>query len=303
MHTFRFIRLPLLLLLSAWLGGISDVHAGNAAAGDVAASRTLTRVPAAPAGAVQSVAKAVIQPADHGSQGRILFILASSRVHGTSLLPASISFGEVVHAWDTFQAAGYAVDFVSPDGGGVPILDEYVSEDVASRVEDENLMSGLRNTAKPEQVDPGRYRAVYYVGGSNAIYGVPEHPVLQNIAMQVYERNGGVISAVCHGTAGIVNLKLSGGPNLVAGKRITGFPEEHERQDAAYFKEFPFLIRKTVEARGGVFHALDSEAPYIEIDGRVVTGQNYASAKPVAEAVVDVLRTLSSQQPGSSAEG
>ena len=35
------------------------------------------------------------------------FILASSKVHGASSLPASISFGEVVHAWDTFQAAGF----------------------------------------------------------------------------------------------------------------------------------------------------------------------------------------------------
>ncbi|WP_152982687.1 type 1 glutamine amidotransferase domain-containing protein [Stenotrophomonas humi] len=301
MHTSRFIKHTLLLLLTAWLGGVSDAHAGSAVAGQVTSGRTQAGVPAAWAGTIQPVAKAVIPAAAGDSQGRILFILASSKVHGTSLLPASISFGEVVHAWDTFKAAGYVVDFVSPDGGDVPILDEYVSEDVASRIEDEEVMRGLRNTAKPEQIDPARYRAVYYVGGSNAIYGVPEHSVLQSIAMHVYERNGGVISAVCHGTAGLVNLKLASGQNLVAGKRISGFPEEHERQDAAYFKEFPFLIRKTVEDRGGVFHALDSEDPYIEIDGRVVTGQNYASAKPVAEAVVDVLRRLTGQQSGRGA--
>ncbi|WP_411851049.1 type 1 glutamine amidotransferase domain-containing protein [Stenotrophomonas sp. LGBM10] len=227
-------------------------------------------------------------PADAG-QNRILFILASSKVHGTSTLPASISFGEVVHAWDTFHAAGYAVDFVSPDGGDVPILDTYVSEDVASRLADDRIMRGLRNTATPSQIDPARYRAVYYVGGSNAMYGVAENPTLQRIAMHVYERNGGVVSAVCHGTAGMVNLTLSGGRSLLAGKRITGYPEEHEEQDAAYFRQFPFLIRQTVVSRGGTFRAIDSNAPYIEVDGRVVTGQNYASAAPVAEAVVRVL--------------
>ena len=146
--------------------------------------------------------------------------------------------------------------------------------------------------ATPAQIDPSRYRAVYYVGGSNAMYGVAENRGLQDIAMHVYERNGGVVSAVCHGTAGIVNLKLAGGQPLVAGKRISGYPEEHEEQGAAYFKEFPFLIRKTVESRGGLFHAIDSNEPYIEVDGRVVTGQNYASAAPVAEAVVKVLRKL-----------
>ena len=270
MHAFRLLPLLLLLLLSLpWAPCSAHAAGTDASARD--------------------------------SRGRVLFIVASSRVHGTSALPASISFGEVVHAWDTFHAAGYAVDFVSPDGGSVPILDAYVGGDVAPRLQDERIMAGLRDTATPAQVDPGRYRAVYYVGGSNAMYGVPEHPVLQAIATHVYERNGGVISAVCHGTAGIVDIRLANGRYLVAGKRISGFPEAHEDQAAAYFREFPFLIRQAVEARGGSFHVVDSDAPHIEVAGRVVTGQNYASAAPVAEAVVDVLRRLADQPPRADA--
>ncbi|RNF86220.1 type 1 glutamine amidotransferase domain-containing protein [Montanilutibacter psychrotolerans] len=303
MHTPRVIRSIAVLMLSAWLGGISNAHAAHDIAGYVAVDRPLTDTPAERAGTVEPIAQTNVRASARGSApgsgGRILFILASSKVHGTSTLPASISFGEVVNAWDTFHAAGYSVDFASPDGGAVPILDRYVSEDMEARLQDDRIMNGLRNTATPAQVDPSRYRAVYYVGGSNAIYGVPEHPVLQNIAMHVYERNGGVISAVCHGTAGIVNLKLANGQNLVAGKRITGFPEEHEEQDAAYFKEFPFLIRKTVESRGGSFHVLAGDQPNTQVDGRVVTGQNYASATQVAEAVVDILRKLA--EPGRDA--
>ncbi|WP_148649556.1 type 1 glutamine amidotransferase domain-containing protein [Lysobacter antibioticus] len=302
MHLPRFIQCVSILMLSASLGGVSSAQAAPSSGHALAAvDRSPTVVPTERTGTAPSVAKTDLPEPARGSQGRILFILASSKVHGASSLPASISFGEVVHAWDTFQAAGYSVDFVSPDGGAVPILDPYVSKDMEPRLKDGRIMDGLRNTAKPAQVDPARYRAVYYVGGSNAIYGVPEHPVLQNIAMHVYERNGGVISAVCHGTAGIVNLKLSNGQALVAGKRTTGFPEEHEDQGAAYFREFPFLIRKTVEARGGTFRALDGDQPYAEVDGRVVTGQNYASAKPVAEAVVEVLRKLADRQPGRGA--
>ena len=235
------------------------------------------------------------QAAPPGGQERILFIVASSKVHGASDIPASVSFGEVVHAWDTFQAAGYAVDFVSPDGGDVPLLDAYVSDEVEARLEDKRIMDGLRNTARPAEIDPDRYRAVYYVGGSNAMYGVAENPGLQAIAMHVYEKNGGVVSAVCHGTAGIVNLKLANGQYLISGRRISGYPEEHEDQDAPYFKHFPFLIRKTVEARGGTFHAVEGYAPLVEVDGRVVTGQNYDSTKPVAEAVVAVLASLERQ--------
>lgn len=224
-------------------------------------------------------------------QARVLFIVASSKVHGTSKLPASVSFGEVVNAWDTFHAAGHAVDFVSPEGGAVPILGNYVGPGMEPRLQDTRIMDGLRNTATPDQIDPSLYRAVYYVGGSNAMYGVAEDRRLQAIAMHVYERNGGVISAVCHGTAGIVNLTLSNGQSLLAGKRITGYPEEHEDRDADYFKQFPFLIRETVQARGGIFNAVDSEAPYLQADQRVLTGQNYASAAPLAQAVVELLRS------------
>ena len=298
MHTLCFIKYVLALLLSAWLGCVSSAHAAIDGAGRLVAERPLMHVVAEQAGTLQSTAKADLQQPAGDSQGRILFILASSKVHGNSTIPASISFGEVVNAWDIFHAAGYAMDFVSPDGGDLPILDAYVSDDVGARLQDDRIMGGLRNTLTPAQIDASRYRAVYYVGGSNAMYGVAENPVLQDIAMQVYERNGGVVSAVCHGTAGIVNLKLANGQALVSGKRISGYPEEDEDQDAAYFKEFPFLIRKTVESRGGLFSAINSDDPYIAVDGRVVTGQNYASAKPVAEAVVEVLRKIAAQAPG-----
>lgn len=302
MRTTHFIQSILVLLLSTGLGGVSPVHAAQSPAGPATAASPLIVAAAGQAGTAPSTGKVNLQQPARGSQGRILFILASSKVHGTSTLPASISFGEVVNAWDTFQAAGYAVDFVSPDSGAVPILDRYVGTDMEPRLKDDRIMDGLRNTAKPNQVDPARYRAVYYVGGSNAMYGVPENPVLQNIAMHVYERNGGVISAVCHGTAGIVNLKLANGQPLVEGKRITGYPEEYEEQDADYFKQFPFLIRQTVESRGGAFHAGERDEPHVQVDGAVVTGQNYASATPVAQAVVEILRTQAAQAVGRSAK-
>lgn len=232
------------------------------------------------------------------AQNRVLFIVASSKVHGDSDIPASVSFGEVVNAWDVFHAAGIAVDFVSPDGGPVPLLDSYIEDRLEPRLQDKRIMDGLQNTAKPEQVDAARYRAVYYVGGSNAMYGVPESQKLQQIAMHVYERNNGVVSAVCHGTAGIVNLKLSDGQHLIRGKAITGYPEAYEDQESAYFKEFPFLIGQTVKAHGGDFRVQEQDQSHIEVDGRVVTGQNYDSTIKVAEAVVKILASAA-QSPAA----
>ena len=292
MPLHRLLKPLLILLLCAWQGGISNA----AASAGPAMERSSTDTSMHTAGSKQFVASTNLNDSSKTGQQRILFILASSKVHGSSNIPASISFGEVVHAWDTFQAAGYAVDFVTPDGGDVPILPPYVGKEVEPRMQDDRIMRGLRNTATPAQIDPSLYRAVYYVGGSNAMYGVAENRALQDIAMHVYERNGGVVSAVCHGTAGIVNLKLTGDQSLLAGKRITGYPEEHEDRSAPYFKQFPFQIRQAVQSHGGLFNVVDSNAPYIEVDGRVMTGQNYWSAAPLAAAVVDALRKLPNLQ-------
>jgi putative intracellular protease/amidase len=248
-----------LLLCLLFSGFITSVQASNAQTGTVAT------------------------PAGH-----VLFVLSSSKFHGNSTVPAS--FGEVVHAWDTFHNAGYAIDFVSPAGGAVPIDPTVLGPRLIERLEDQRIMAGLTKTHTPDQIDASRYQAVYYVGGSNAMYQVVDDVRLQDISRHIYEINGGVISAVCHGTAGIVRLKLSNGQYLLAGKRVTGYPEDYEDQSAAYFKHFPFLMRKTIEEHGGLFKAPDPETPYIEVDGRLVTGQNNPSAPLVANAVVKILQ-------------
>lgn len=227
---------------------------------------------------------------------RVLFVLSNQKFHGNSTLPASISFGEVVHAWDTFHKAGFAVDFVSPSGGAVPIDPSQLGKTLSKRLQDNRIMAGLHNTKSPQQIDASRYQAVYYVGGSNAMYQVADDVYLQQISRHIYEKNGGVISAVCHGTAGIVKLKLSNGQYLLAGKRVTGYPEEYEDKAAAYFQHLPFLMRQTIEAHGGLFKASEPEQPYIEVDGRLVTGQNYPSAPLVATAVIKILQQQQQQQ-------
>ena len=44
---------------------------------------------------------------------------------------------------------------------------------------------------------------------------------LDSPSARIYER-GGVVSAVCHGPAGLVNVKLSNGSYLVTGKNSNG---------------------------------------------------------------------------------
>ena len=225
------------------------------------------------------------------SKNRILFVVSNSHYYGDSELPTGNSFSEIVNAYDTFIKAGYRVDFVSPNGGAVPLA--YIN--TSNTLEKEYLyntdfMYALKHTIQPKAIDPENYRAIQFIGGGSALFGVPENKEIQAIAMEIYEGQNGVISSVCHGTAGIVHLKTKDGKYLVDGKKISGYPDEFERKGAEYFKTFPFLITQTIEERGGEFKFSPRNNAHIEADGNLITGQNYLSSKGVALRIIERLK-------------
>jgi len=224
----------------------------------------------------------------HGQ--RILFIVSNASFHGDSSVKTGVSFSEIINAYHAFKEAGYTVDFVSPQGGAIPL--SYI--DTSNKLHKEYLynsdfMYAIEHTKTPEDITAEHYRAVHYVGGGNAMYGVPESEAIQKISMSIYEDFNGVISSVCHGTAGIVNLKTKDGKYLVAGKRVSGYPEAYESKKSTHIKQFPFLIQKTIEQRQGIFKVSERGQAHIEVDGRLVTGQNYHSSALVAEEIISIL--------------
>lgn len=242
----------------------------------------------------QIISKSAAGSSSNVNGQRILFILSSAHFHGASNLPTGVSFSEIVNAYDEFIRAGYSVDFVSPDGGALPLAYINTSDPMHKKyLYDADFMYAIGNTMNPTQVVPDDYRAVHYVGGTNAMYGVADNAELQRISMTIYEQHNGIISAVCHGTAGIAHLRLTNGEYLVKGKRISGYPDEYESPDRPYFKEFPFHITKTIEARGGNFLYSPRGQEHVEVDGRVVTGQNYQSSAGVAKAMIAILESQS----------
>jgi len=221
---------------------------------------------------------------------RIVFFVSNSHFYGDSKISTGNSYSEIVNAYDEFLKAGFTVDFVSPKGGSVPLSYINTSDPIGKKyLYDDEFMYLLKYTKKPTDVLAKDYKAVYYVGGGSAMFGVPVSKGIQNIAMEVYEKHNGVISAVCHGTAGLVNLKTSNGEYLVKGKRVNGYPEEYENKSKSHFKTFPFLIKKTIESRGGEFKFSPRNTVHVEVDGRLITGQNYLSSKLVAQKIIEAL--------------
>lgn len=126
------------------------------------------------------------------------------------------------------------------------------------------------------------------------MWDFPDHAELANIAASIYENNG-VVGAVCHGPAGLVNLKLSNGEYLIAGKTATGFTNEEEAA-VGLTEVVPFLLESKLIERGATYEKAPNFQEKVVVSSRLVTGQNPASAAGVAEAMAALMK-----QPASSA--
>ncbi|MBC9798072.1 nuclear transport factor 2 family protein [Sinomicrobium weinanense] len=249
----------------------------------------------------QIVSKSASYEKSNRSGNRILFIVSNAYYHGSSDIPTGNSFSEIVNAYDTFKEAGFTVDFVSPDGGSIPLAYINTSDSLHRKyLYNPDFMYALKHTHKPGEIKPEQYKAVHYIGGGSAMYGVPENSHIQKISMEIFEAYNGIISSVCHGTAGIVNLKTKEGKYLVHGKVISGYPDAYEKQDADYFKQFPFHIQKTIENRGGTFRFSPRNSPHVEVQENLVTGQNYLSSKDVAIEVIEKIKTKTDRETNRS---
>ncbi len=225
------------------------------------------------------------------SKGKILFILSNAHYYGASDINTANHFSEIVLPYDVLVKAGYTVDFVSPEGGAVPLGYLTTSNDVVKQyIYDGEFMDLLEHTQKPSEVNASDYQAVFYGGGGSAMFGVPENEAIQKIAMAVYEQPQGIVSAVCHGTAGIVHLKTPDGKYLVEGKKVNGFPDKFENMKGRYYQEFPFSIEQIIQERGGDFtFSEEGWDGFFVVDGKLITGQDPTGAAMVATKVVEAL--------------
>lgn len=222
---------------------------------------------------------------------RVLFIVTS---HGTlgreAGEPTGFHLFEAARPWVVLRDAGYAIDFASPKGGAAPIdpgsLDRE-NPDNAALLNDPDASNKLRSTEPVERVCASDYAGVYLPGGHGAMWDLPDNPHVARIVADVHHR-GGVVAAICHGPAGLVNVKNFEGMHIVEGKRVAAFTDEEERAvDKAGV--VPFLLASKLKERGAQHIKVENFKECVVVDGRLVTGQNPTSAPALAEALCDTL--------------
>jgi putative intracellular protease/amidase len=226
-----------------------------------------------------------VNPATGGATKSALLVLTSTDTLGDTGRPTGTYASEAAEAWQVFSDAGYEVEVVSIRGGRPPLeAVDHQSPIQRAFFEDVRMSRLMADTPRPADADPGRYAIVLVAGGHGAVWDLPDDKDLTVLLRDCYE-GGSVVAAVCHGPAALLNVTLSNGENLVAGKRVTAFSNAEERA-VGMTGVVPFLLADALAGRGAAYEAAAAFMPLVVVDGRLVTGQNPASATGVAEAAV-----------------
>ncbi|MGU3373580.1 type 1 glutamine amidotransferase domain-containing protein [Chryseobacterium sp. M5A1_1a] len=219
---------------------------------------------------------------------KILFVVTSHDKKGSTGENTGYYLGEVSHPWEVLHKAGYEIDFVSPKGGTPPV-DGFDLKDPVNKEfwENKEYKNKIDHSLQPSQVNSNDYSTIFYAGGHGAMWDLADNTELAAIASKIYE-NGGIVAGVCHGPAGLVNIKLNNGKYLVDGKKINAFTNEEEAE-VKLTDIVPFLLENKLKERGAKFEKSGLWQNHVVTDQRVITGQNPQSAKSVGEAILKEL--------------
>jgi putative intracellular protease/amidase len=219
---------------------------------------------------------------------RILMVVSSHGKLGNTDRKTGYYLSELTHPYYRFKQAGYKITIVSPQGGDAPMYAVKKSDPINRRfLNSANAMKQVQNTLKPSEINPKNYAAIYYAGGTGTMWDFPQNKKLADIASTIYEQ-GGVVSADCHGPAALLNVKLKNDKRLIQGKNLTSFTNAEEKA-AGFTKYAPFSLEDALIKQGANYKAAPNFTSHVVIDGRLITGQNPASATAVADAVIKKL--------------
>lgn len=207
--------------------------------------------------------------------------------------PTGLWIGELTHFWEQLEARGIALRVASIAGGAVPI--DPVSEGMLGGPHaptrryfaDPARAATLERSVALADVDLDEFDAVYFAGGHGAMFDFRgAAPVARAIAAM--HARGGVIAAVCHGVAALVDVAVDG-QAYVRGRALTGFSNLEERL-ALRWSEVPFKLETELVASGARYSkTVVPFATHVVEDGALLTGQNPRSAGPLGRAVAERL--------------
>ena len=214
---------------------------------------------------------------------KILMVLTSHDQLGDTGKKTGFWLEEFAAPYYVLKDAGAAITLASPKGGQPPLdpksdLPESLTELTKRFRKDKAAQAELADTKKLSDVSADDFDAVFYPGGHGPMWDMPDNKI--SIALiEVFVKADKPVGAVCHAPAAIINVRGTDGEYLVKRKRVTGFSNAEE-EAVGLTAVVPFLLEDRLKERGGVYSKGADWSPYVQVDGKLVTGQNPASSGP-----------------------
>lgn len=227
---------------------------------------------------------------------KLLMVLTSHDELGDTGEKTGFWLEEFVAPYYVLKDAGAEITLASPRGGQPPLdprsdAPEAQTEMTQRFRNDPRAQEDLANTTKLAGLSASDFDAVFYPGGHGPMWDMPDNDA--SIALlEAFVRGDKPVGAVCHAPVALTNVRRHDGSYLVDGKRVTGFTNSEEAA-VGLTEVVPFLLEDKLKERGGQYDKDEDFAPYVLVDGKLITGQNPASSAPAAEELLKLLRVAS----------
>jgi putative intracellular protease/amidase len=231
---------------------------------------------------------------------KVLIVVANPATSTTLGWPVGFWGAELTHPYYDLTQRGFAVTIASPDGGRVEMDSLSDPRDDSRWSADDLITMGflntpelaalLQDTPKLGGLDLGEFDAIMVAGGQAPMFSFRDNKDLHDALRRFYESEKPVC-VYCHGTAALVDLKLSDGSYLVAGKTVTGFANvEEDFSDTFVGRQvMPFRVEDELKRRGANYVQGGLFKAFAVRDGGLITGQQQYSARKVAEMLIEAL--------------
>lgn len=219
----------------------------------------------------------------------ILIVLTSHDTLGATGRKTGFWLEELAAPYYALKEAGARLVLASP-AGGQPPLDPKSNEPAFQTAQtrrfeaDPAALAQLANTVRLDSVSHDDFDAVFYPGGHGPLWDLAEDA--HSIALiESFVAAAKPVALVCHAPGVLRHVKNADGTPLVQGRKVTGFANSEEA--AVELTDIvPFLVEDELKAKGAMYSRGDDWAPYVVVDGLLITGQNPASSEAAANALL-----------------
>jgi putative intracellular protease/amidase len=227
-----------------------------------------------------------------GVSGSNYWTLADGTRHPCGYWPEELAVPHQV-----FAGAGYDITVATPsavaptaDEAGFTAAMNGGSEEPGTRFRGylDSIAGQLAEPAFLEDADPADYDLLFIPGGHGPMEDLAASRPFGEL-VSGFSRLGRPVAAVCHGPAALLPAIDQDGKWLFDGYRVTGFTNVEEEQ-VGFANRAPWLLEDRLKTAGGLFeHSGGPWAAHVVTDANLYTGQNPASSRPLAQALVEAL--------------